>query len=126
MSYDESLYLRISAILKATKGVELKKMFGGVCFMHRGNMLCGIDRQRLMVRVGPNQYDLALSLKNASEMDITGKPMKGFIFVSEDGYKTDKSLSKWLDLGLNFTSTLPKKKVKNEKAKTTNSKRRKS
>lgn len=59
-------------------------------------------------------------------MDITGKPMKGFIFVREDGYKTDKDLSKWLDLGLNFTTTLPTKKTKKKKAKTISSKRRKS
>ena len=94
--------------------------------MHRGNMLCGIDGQRLMVRVGPDQYGHALSLKNASVMDITGKPMKGFIFVSESGYKTDKGLSKWLDLGLNFTATLPPKKSKKKKARTTDNRRKKS
>ena len=112
MSYDEDLFQRISTLLKTTKGIIPKKMFGGICFMHKGNMLCGIDGQRLMVRVGLDQYNHALSLKYASVMDITGKPMKGFIFVSKDGYKTNKSLGKWLSLGLNFTSTLPAKKVK--------------
>lgn len=91
--------------------------------MHKGNMLCGIDGQRLMIRVGPEQYDHALSLKHASVMDITGKPMKGFIFVSELGYKTDKGLSKWLDLGLSFTSALPPKNSKKKIA--TRNKRRK-
>ena len=126
MSYDEGLFQRIAAILKSTKGIEPKKMFGGICFMHKGNMLCGIDGHRLMVRVGPKQYELALSLEHASVMDITGKPMKGFIFVSENGYKTDKDLSKWLDLGLIFTATLPPRNTKKKKVKIINNRRRKS
>ena len=125
MSYDEDLFQRISTLLKTTKGVAPKKMFGGICFMHKGNMLCGIDGRRLMVRVGPGQYDHALSLKHASVMDITGKPMKGFIFISEDGYKTDKGLRKWLDLGLNFTATLPPKKGNKKKTTTISNRRRK-
>lgn len=111
MAYDEDLFQRIAQILKATKGIEPKKMFGGICFMHKGNMLCGIDGQRLMVRVGPDQYDHALSLKHASVMDITGRPMKGFIFVSPKGMKSTTDLKKWVNRGLNFTSSLaPKKK----------------
>lgn len=124
MSYDEGLFQRLSVLLKSTKGIEPKKMFGGICFMHRGNMLCGIDGSRLMVRVGPEQHMRALSLKHAKVMDITGKPMKGFIFVDEDGYKTDKALGKWLVLGLNFTATLPLKKPKKKKDKSINNKRR--
>lgn len=112
MPHDEKLYKRISEILESTKDIKPKKMFGGICFMHRGNMLCGIDGSRLMVRVGPDQHESALLLKHARVMDITGKPMKGFIFVDEAGYKNDQNLAKWIDLGLNFTNTLPKKKEK--------------
>lgn len=112
MSYDEDLFHKISTLLKSTEDIQPKKMFGGICFMHRGNMLCGIDGKRLMVRVGPDQYKMALGLKHASVMDITGKPMKGFIFVSPAGTKSKEDLKKWIKLGLNFTSTLPKKNKK--------------
>lgn len=115
MSYDVDLFDRISTLLKPTRGIEAKKMFGGICFMHRGNMLCGVDKSRLMVRVGADQYDVVLKMKHAQVMDITGKPMKGFIFVNEAGYKTDKALEAWLDLGLNFTASLPRKKTKKKK-----------
>ena len=115
MSYDENLFMRISSLLRSTKGIEPKKMFGGICFMHKGNMLCGIDGRRLMVRVGPDQYDTVLEMKHAKVMDITGRPMKGFIFVDENGYKTEKALNEWLHLGLNFTSTLSSKKTKKNK-----------
>lgn len=124
MSYDDRLFQRITTILKPTKGIRPKKMFGGICFMHRGNMLCGIDKSRLMVRVGPDQYNAVLKMKHAKVMDITGKPMKGFIFVNEDGYKTDKALNEWLILGLNFTASLPLKKPKKKKDKTINNNRR--
>lgn len=115
MPYDEDLFQRITEMLKKTKNVEPKKMFGGICFMHRGNMLCGIDGQRLMVRVGPDQYDHALRLKHAKVMDITGRPMKGFIFVEKVGFKNKRDLQKWIDLGLDFTSALPIKKQKTKK-----------
>lgn len=118
MPYDKDLFDRISAHLKSTRGVEPKKMFGGICFMHRGNMLCGIDGKRLMVRVGPEQYDRTLSLKHASVMDITGRPMKGFIFVSHAGTRSNSDLKKWVDLGLRFTSSLPpKRKASTERSK---------
>ncbi len=115
MSYDEDLFQRVDEILKKTNGIEPKKMFGGICFMHRGNMLCGIDGKRLMVRVGPEQHDHALRLKHAKVMDITGRPMKGFIFIEQIGFKTKQDLQKWIDLGLNFTYTLPIKKQKTKK-----------
>lgn len=117
MSYNVELEKRITKILKAKKKIETKNMFGGICFMHNGNMLCGIDKNRLMVRVGPDQYESALKMKYAKVMDITGKPMKGFVFVNEDGLKSEANLKKWIQLGLNFTSYLPPKKPKTKSGK---------
>lgn len=117
MAHNVELEKRIKKILKAKKKIEIKNMFGGICFMHNGNMLCGIDKNRLMVRVGPEQYESVLKMKYAKVMDITGKPMKGFIFVSEDGLKSDSNLKKWIQLGLNFTGHLPPKKSKTKNGK---------
>ncbi len=78
--------------------------------MHRGNMLCGIDKKRLMLRVGPEQYEAVLKMKYAKVMDITGRPLKGFIFVANAGIKTDSDLKRWLQLGLKFTKGLSAKK----------------
>jgi TfoX/Sxy family transcriptional regulator of competence genes len=110
MAYDEKLAAKIEDALGNTRGITTKKMFGGLCFLHNGNMLCGIDKNRnLMVRVGPEQYDEALAQKHAREMDFTGRPLKGMIYVSPDGYKTKAALSGWVQLGLNFTGTLSPK-----------------
>ena len=82
-------------------------MFGGICFMKNGNMACGIEKNRLMVRVGPQKYDGCLRMPYARVMDFTGRPLIGFIFVSEEGFKTPASLKKWLELGMKFAGSLP-------------------
>ncbi len=114
MAHDEKLNQRVREVLKGKRGITERNMFGGLCFMHNGNMLCGADQKHgLMVRVGPKQYEEVLKLKYARKMDITGVPMKGLIFVDPAGYKTKSSLMKWIDKGLTFTKSLPKKeKVK--------------
>ncbi|NOX42740.1 MAG: TfoX/Sxy family protein [Gammaproteobacteria bacterium] len=110
MAHDEKLNQRIREILNVKKGVKEQNMFGGLCFMHNGNMLCGADQKHgLMVRVGPEQYEEVIKLKHARKMDLTGVPMKGLIFVDPDGYKTKAELTKWIERGVNFTNTLPKK-----------------
>lgn len=117
MAHNQKLETRITSLLEPPNDFVIKKMFGGICFMHKGNMLCGIDGDRLMVRVGPEQYDDVLSMKHARVMDITGKPMKGFIFVREEGFRDLKQLKKWIELGLNFTASLPPKKPKSKAKK---------
>ena len=73
-------------------------------------MLCGADKKHgLMLRVGPEQYQKTLKLKHTSKMDMTGVPLKGFIFVDPSGYKTKTSLKKWIERAMDFTKTLPKK-----------------
>lgn len=109
MAYDTQLENRIREILKNTTHITSKRMFGGVCIMHKGHMLCGITKSKLMIRVGAEQYQAALKLKHAKVMDITGKPLKGFIFVTPTGYKTKAALKKWLLMALNFTKKQPSK-----------------
>lgn len=116
MAVDETLAKRIEAALSGKKGISSKKMFGGLCFLHNGNMLCGVDnRARLMVRVGPEQYEDALAKEHAREMDFTGRPLKGMVYVEPEGFATDEALAGWIEMGLRFTGTLPAKGVKTKK-----------
>ena len=80
-----------------------------IAFLDRGNMCCGVVDDRLMVRVGPDAYDRSLQRPHAREMDFTGRPMRGFIFVDADGCKTQRSIAAWVKRGLQFTGTLPAK-----------------
>ena len=84
-------------------------MFGGIAFMANGHMSCGVVKETLMVRVGPDRHGDALVRPHAREMDFTGKPMKGFVYVAPEGFESDEDLAAWVTLSLDFVSTLPPK-----------------
>ena len=109
MAIDEKLAGRVRKILVRKRGVEEKRMFGGLAFMVGGHMCVGIIKDELMVRVGPDAYDSAIRLKHARPMDFTGRPMKGMLYVAPAGLKTEASLRKWIDRGLDFVKALPPK-----------------
>lgn len=108
MPYDEGLAARLRQVLAGCAGVTETRMFGGLCFLLQGNMLCGVHRERLMFRVGKAQHAEALARPGARPMDITGKPMAGFVFVDPDACDK-KALSGWVELAGKFVGTLPPK-----------------
>ena len=119
MPYDEVLAERVRTVLAAkartlTDTVE-KKMFGGLCFMVGGHMCCGITGADLLVRVGPDQHESALSQPHARPMDFTGRPMKGIVYVAAEGFSADDQLERWLDMGLDFVKGLPPKTAGSKK-----------
>ena len=109
MAYDEELAERIRRALAGRQGVSEKKMFGGIAFMLRGYMCCGIVGDELMVRVGPGRFQEALAEPHARPMDFTGRPMRGMVYVTPEGCRTDEALKRWVEQGLNFAATLPAK-----------------
>ena len=109
MPYSESLAERIRRILKQRPDIQEKKMFGGVVFMLNGNMLVGIWKQSLIVRLGAEQAKEALKQPFVGEFDITGKPMKGWVIVEPDGIDYEKDLREWIEKGEKFVETLPAK-----------------
>ena len=112
MAYDEGLAQRIREQLQDRFDVEEKKMFGGLCFMVSDHMCCGIVKDTLMARVGPDNYEKCLTKKYAREMDFTGKAMKGMIYVAPEGIESDTNLVEWLNYCLDFVESLPEKKSK--------------
>lgn len=112
MPYNERLAERIQAYFEHRKGVEVKHMFGGLCFMLNGHMCCGIEKDRLMVRVMPERYEALLNKPYAGKMDFTGKPLTGFLFISQPGYRTAAGLTRWLDEAVEYVKSKPPKKKK--------------
>ena len=109
MAYDEGIAERLRGAYSDTPGVKEKKMFGGIAFMVGGHMSCGVVDDTLMVRVGPDRYTDALSRPHAREMDFTGKPMKGFVYVAPDGFGSDAALASWVNLSIGFVASLAPK-----------------
>ena len=103
-----SLADRVRGALKGKKGVTEKNMFGGVCFLLRGNMLCGTATKDFMFRVGKEQDAKALSRNGARPMDFTGKVMKGFVWV--DPRRCDaRALKNWIAMAEKYVGKLPAK-----------------
>lgn len=112
MAYDEGLACRVREHFENRADVSEKKMFGGLCFMVRDHMCCGIVDNTLMGRVGPNRYEQCLAQPYVNKMDFTGRPMKGMIYVSPEGISEDSALAGWLNICTDFIETLPPKKAK--------------
>jgi len=102
MAYSEELAGRVRAALADQQAVEEKKMMGGLTFMVNGKMCVGVHEEELMVRLDPDVYENALKRDGCREMDFTGKPMKGFVFVSPNGTSNQENLDYWVNLALDF------------------------
>jgi len=109
MAYDEGLSQRVREALADQPGVVEKRMFGGLVFMVNGHMSVGVTHSDLMVRVGPDKYEDALSQLHARPMDFTGKPLKGFVYINQEGFEADNDLAYWISRGLDFALSLPPK-----------------
>lgn len=106
MAYDEALADRIRRAVGPRPDVIEKKMFGGLAFLLGGKMFCGIVKEELMVRVGPERYEAALAEAHVRPMDFTGRPMEGYLFVAASGTKTEKAIRRWVELGAAFVAAL--------------------
>jgi TfoX/Sxy family transcriptional regulator of competence genes len=109
MAYDEGVAERLREVFDGRSDIVEKKMFGGIAFMHSGNMCCGIVDETLMARVGPDAYEEALKRPHAREMDFTGKSLKGLVYVEPAGFAEDGQIQKWISLCEAFTGSLPPK-----------------
>lgn len=112
MAYDELLEQRICQFLPGKRiKYEAKRMMGGLCFMVDGKMCVGVEKNRLMARIGPDAHDVALTRKGCRPMDFTGKPMRGFVFVAPEGLASERELAFWLELALAY-NPIAKKSAK--------------
>ena len=108
MAYDEGTAQILRDDLAALPVVE-KKMFGGVCFMLDGHMLCGTLENGAMYRVGPDRYDHALTLPGAAPLMFAKRKMKGFVECRSETLQKDMDRAAFLSLALTFVKSLPHK-----------------
>ena len=112
MAYDQQLANRVRRAVGPRPNVTEKKMFGGLTFLLKGRMFCGIVKDDLMVRVGSERYEAALGEAHVRPMDFTGRPMDGYIYVGPGGSRTVKAIAKWVERGAAFVATLGQKTEK--------------
>jgi hypothetical protein len=109
VAYDETLAERIRTILSTRRDVVERRMFGGIAFMIRGHMGCGIIGSALMVRVDPDEAEALLQKPHARRMDFTGRPMRGFLFVDPPGITTAAALGAWVRRATAWAESQPPK-----------------
>jgi TfoX/Sxy family transcriptional regulator of competence genes len=109
MPYNEEIDVRIKNVVSNWKNTDAKKMFGGVCHLLNGNMFCGVYKDYLILRLGGQKSEEVLKSPFAKPFDITGRPMKGWVMLEENGFNTDKLLKDWLLSAKAFVETLPAK-----------------
>jgi TfoX N-terminal domain len=109
MAFDEALAERIRHRLGRRKGIEEKKMFGGIGFLLNGNMLVGVWKELLIVRLGAEDGDAALKEPHVRVFDITGRPMSGWVLVEPAAIADDVTLGAWIERATKFVRTLPAK-----------------
>jgi hypothetical protein len=113
MAYDEFLAERIRRTFQDQHvSFEEKKMMGGVCYLVSDKMCAGVVKNRMMARIDPEIQQDALSRKGCVDMDFTGKPMKGFVFIEPEGTDLDADLEYWIRLCLDYN---PKAKSSKKK-----------
>jgi len=108
VAYDEQLADRVREVLPDPALVSERKMFGGLAFILGGHMFCGVVKDELMLRLGPEGAERALNRPHVRPMDFTGRPMKGMVFVDRDGLK-GAALRRWVNAGAAFARQRPPK-----------------
>jgi TfoX/Sxy family transcriptional regulator of competence genes len=109
MAYDEAVAERVRSVLKRRRGISERKMFGGIAFMLKGNMCCGVQDKDLVLRLGKDAAAEAMNGPHTRPMDFTGKPLKSMVYVGPAGYRSDEDLMAWVERAVNHVKTLPPK-----------------
>jgi TfoX/Sxy family transcriptional regulator of competence genes len=110
VAYDEDLANRIRELLAPERGVEEKRMFGGLAFLINGNMSVAASGQGgLLVRVPPDDADRLLQREHVSAMVMGGRESRGWLRVDTDGVKTKRQLQSWVTRGVGYAKTLKPK-----------------
>jgi hypothetical protein len=109
LAYDDTLCRRVRDLLGARTAFVETNLMGGLVFMVDGNMCCGVTGSSLLVRVGEAARNGALAKPHTRRMEFGGRSPKGFIFVDAKGFSTDKALLGWVQQGLAFVATVPRK-----------------
>lgn len=117
MAFNEELANKIREALVDVPNVYEKHMFGGVCFMVNDKMCVGVVKDEMMCRINPDKEVDVLEIIGCRPMDFTGKRMKGYVYINDEGMKNKKAFNYWINLCLEFNplAKASAKKVTKEK-----------
>lgn len=109
MAYDHQIADEIRTAIGSRPSVTEREMFGGIAFMVNGNMAVGVSGDELMVRVGKDAHDDAISRRGARTFDMGARPMRGWISVAAEGFSTEEDFASWVSRGVSYAESLAPK-----------------
>jgi TfoX/Sxy family transcriptional regulator of competence genes len=109
MAIDEVLAERVRGLVARREDVQERRMFGGLAFLVRGHMACGVHGAELILRLGNDAADAALRRRHVRPMDFTGRPIASMVIVAKAGWRRDRDLRAWIAKALRFAEDLPPK-----------------
>ena len=112
MAFDAALAARIRRLLGRHEGVAEKKMFGGLCFLAGGRMVCGVMADALLARVAAAEMDALLKRPGVRPMTFTGRAMRGFVVVAGTVLARDEELLAWIERGRAVADAMPAKRAR--------------
>ena len=110
MAFDSGLAQRVRDALGDRAGITERRMFGGLAFLVDGKMFIGIRNASLMARVGPERHQDALAMPGVREMDFTGRPMKGYVYIDPPAIANEQDLKAWVHWCVAYVASLPAKR----------------
>jgi len=114
MPYDDALANRVKVALGRTRGVEEKRMFGGLTFMVRNKMCVSVGEDRIMCRIDPAIHDVAVERQGCRTVVMKGRQYRGYVHVDARVVTRKSDLDYWVGLALDY----------NDKAFSTNRRKR--
>jgi TfoX/Sxy family transcriptional regulator of competence genes len=109
MAYSEENAGILRDELASLDGIHEQRMFGGLCFLLNGNMLCGVHKEGGMARVGKDKEASALELEGIEPLSFTGRKMGGMVDIGEEVFADESTLREVLSLAREFVESLPAK-----------------
>jgi hypothetical protein len=107
---DEVLAERVRELVESLDAeTREQKMFGGIAWMLRGNLLIGIIGDELMVRLDPEMGRRKLAEPHTRPFDMSGRTMSGFILVAPAGCQGE-ALRHWFAIAHDFVDAMPPKR----------------
>lgn len=110
MAFDPDLANRIRELTASERGLDEKRMFGGLAFLVNGHMAVAATREGgLMVRVSRDDGEKLVQRDHVEPMVMGGREMRGWLRIAGPGIKTKRQLQSWVERGITYAKALPPK-----------------
>ena len=109
----EELVRLFKDLMTSFPEAEMRTMFGYPVAFSRGNMVCGLFEDSMLVRLPPGERDELMEKFDTTLFEpMPGRPMKEYVLIPPALLDDPERLVPWLSRGFAYARTLPRKAPK--------------